>query len=225
MDTGHKLGLMLLYCVMAGYAVLLLRIVVQIFFRAAIERHRRRKWLEQNAQEASTSRASVGKRGWTNTSRPRSAEVKVATRNDKVNTGLAGATLFKQAIALVSISIALGAASMVAAQQRPARDVSASDLKQQLIDVEVKETALRIPAPAQSQQTQSMTAFAKGHGSIVSAVDERKISAVLVVLRQDGEALITLYSDLQLQVQGTWSASDSAPAGDTAEDHWRRTQR
>jgi hypothetical protein len=68
-----------------------------------------------------------------------------------------------------------------------------------------------LPASAQSQETQSMTAFAKGHGSIVSAVDDRKISAVLVVLRQNGEALITLYSDLQLQVQGTWSVSDSAP--------------
>ena len=55
------------------------------------------------------------------------------------------ASLFvKQAIALVSIFIALGVASIVAAQQRPARDVSASDLKQQLIDVEVKETQLRM---------------------------------------------------------------------------------
>ena len=50
MDTGHKLGLMLLYCVMAGYAALLLRMFVQILFRAAIEKRRRRKWIEQNAQ-------------------------------------------------------------------------------------------------------------------------------------------------------------------------------
>jgi hypothetical protein len=280
------------------------------------------------------------------------AEVKVARGNRKVNAGLAGARLFvKQVVAVVSIFMALGVASIVAAQQRPARDVSASDLKQQLIDVEIKETQLRIrleelneqlkpesierelagigsvrpeelrehrrklltiersglqaqlelleerrvqieaaiaaeeptvepkyaqppptsppnpmseaalinlpfkkspvamavlplvaagmilllvagikrirprhnlllallftlfilPVPAQSQETESMKAFAKGHGSIVSAVDERKVCAALVVLRRNGEAVITLYSDLQLQVQGTWLVSDSSP--------------
>ena len=82
-----------------------------------------------------------------------------------------------------------------------------------------------LPAPAQSQPTESMTAFAKGHGSIVSAVEDRKISAALVVLRQNGQAVITLYSDLQLQVQGTWSVSDSCVPGDTTENHWRRTRR
>jgi hypothetical protein len=354
MDTGHKFGVILLYCVMAGYAVLLLQMVVQIFFRAAIEKRSRRKWIEQNAQAAHTFRALAGKRSWANTWLPRSAEVNVAMQNDKVDARLAGAPLFvKHAIAVVSIFIALGVTSIVGAQQRPARDVSASDLKQQLIDVEVKETQLRIrleelaeqlkpesierelagfgsvhpeelrehlrkrltiernglqtqldlleerraqieaaiaaaetaaylkyaqpsptppqnpmtemaiinlpikeslfamamlplaaggvmlllivgikrmrlrhnllltllfaqfvlpaPAPAQSQQTESITAFAKGHGSIVSAVEDRKFSAAFVVLRPNGQAVITLYSDLQLQVRGTWSVSDSSP--------------
>jgi hypothetical protein len=354
MDTGHKLGLMLLYCVMAGYAGLLLRMVVQIFFRAAIEKRSRRKWIEQNAQDAYTAGALAGKRGWANTWLPRSAEVNVAMQNGQVKAGLAGGSLFlKQAIALVSIFFALGVTSIAAAQQRPAREASASDLKQQLIDLEVKETQLRIrledlaeqlkpesierelagigsvhpeelrehrrkrltiernglqaqldlleerraqieaaiaaaetatylkyaqpaptsppspmtemaiinlprkkslvamamlplvatgmilliilgfkrirpgqnllltllfaqfilpgPAPAQSQQNESITAFAKGHGSIVSAVEERKFSAAFVVLRPNGQAVITLYSDLQLQVRGTWSVSDSSP--------------
>lgn len=352
MDTGHKLGLMLLYCVMAGYAMLLLRMVIQIFFRAAIEKRQRRKWTEQNAQPAHTFRALVGKRGWANAWLPRRAEANVAMRTDKVDARLAGARLFvKHAIALVSIFFALGVASIVAAQQHPARDVSASDLKQQLIDVEVKETQLRIrledlaeqlkpesidrelagfgsvhpeelrehrrklltiersglqkqldlleerraqieaaiaaaetdaylqyaqpaptvqanpmsemaiinlplkkslvamtmlpliaagmilllmvgikrirprhnllltllfaqfvlPAQAQSQPTESITAFARGHGSIVSEVEERKFSAAFVVLRPNGQAVITLYSDLQLQVRGTWSVSDSSP--------------
>lgn len=352
MDTGHKLGLMLLYFGMVGYAVLLLSIVIQIFFRAAIQKRSRRKWMEQNEQPSYTFRGLVGKRGWANTWLPRSAEVNVATRNDKVNAGLGGAPLFvKQALALVSIFIALGMASIVAAQPRPARDVPASDLKQQLIDVEVKETQLRmrleevddqlrpesierelagigsvhpeelrehrrklltiergglqkqldlfeerraqteaaiaaaetaanltyapptptppsnpmtemaminlplnkslvalamlplvsagmilllilgikrlrprhnlllillfaqfvLPTPAQSQEAESINLFAKGDGSIVSAVEDRKLSAALVVLRQNGQALITLYSDLQLQMQGTWSVSDSSP--------------
>jgi hypothetical protein len=280
------------------------------------------------------------------------SEVNWATESRKVNSGLAGTRLFvKQVIAVVSIVIALDVASAVAARQRPARDISASDLKQQLIDVEMKETQLRIrleeldeqlkpesierelagigsvhpeelrehrrkllmiersglqaqldllekrraqieaaiaaaetpaylnyaqpaptapprtltatatinmplkkslaamampplftagmilllivgisrirprhnllvilmfalfilPAPAQSQQTEPITAFAKGHGSIVSTDEERKISAALVVLRENGQAVITLFSDLQLQVQGTWSVSDSSP--------------
>jgi hypothetical protein len=64
-----------------------------------------------------------------------------------------------------------------------------------------------LPVSAQSQQPESFRAFAKGHGSIVSTIDERKFSAVLVVLRQDGQAVIILFSDLQLQAQGTWSAT------------------
>jgi hypothetical protein len=352
MDTGHKFGLMLLYGVMAGYAALLLQMVVQIVFGAAIEKRRRQKWIEQNAQGAYTFSALAGKRGWANTWLPRSVEVNMATQNDKANARLAGALLFvKHAIALVFIFIALGVASIVAAQQRPVRDQSTSDLKQQLIDVEVKETQLRIrledldeqlkpesierelagfgsvhpeelrehrrklltiersglqkqldlleerraqieaaiaaaeteaylqyaqpaptaqpnpmsemaiinlplkkslvamtmlpliaagmilllmvgikrirprhnllltllfaqfvlPAQAQSQPTESITAFARGHGSVVSAVEERKFSAAFVVLRPNGQAVITLYSDLQLQVRGTWSVSDSSP--------------
>ena len=31
------------------------------------------------------------------------------------------------------------------------------------------------------------------------------------MLRENGQAVITLFSDLQLQVQGTWSVSDSSP--------------
>jgi hypothetical protein len=68
-----------------------------------------------------------------------------------------------------------------------------------------------LPTPAQSQEAESINLFAKGDGSIVSAVEDRKLSAALVVLRQNGQALITLYSDLQLQMQGTWSVSDSSP--------------
>jgi len=350
MDMGHKLGLLFFYCVMAGYAALLLGIFAQIFFRAAIEKRRRRKRIEQNAQPANKFRALVGKRGWHNSWLPKRAEVNVSTPNGKVNAGPAGARLFvKQVVAVVSVFIALGVASIVAAQQRSARDVSASDLKQQLIDVEIEDTQLRIrleelneqlkpesierelagigsvhpeelrehrrklltlersglqaqlallekhraqieaaiaaaetaaypeyaqpaptpppmtemaimnlpikrslvamailplvaagmillliagikrirpqhellltmlfallilPAQAQSQKTESMTAFAKGHGSIVSVVEEQELYTALVVLRQNGQAVITLYSDMQLQVQGTWSVSDSSP--------------
>ena len=47
-------------------------------------------------------------------------------------------------IVLVSIVIAFGLAWSVAAQQRPGREITASTLKQQLLDLESKETGLRI---------------------------------------------------------------------------------
>jgi len=56
-----------------------------------------------------------------------------------------------------------------------------------------------------------LTAVARGHGVIADEFEERKFTGALAVLRQDGTMLITLYSDLQLQAQGTWSPSDSSP--------------
>jgi hypothetical protein len=52
---------------------------------------------------------------------------------------------------------------------------------------------------------------AKGSGVISSAVEKRKITAALVVLRQDGTVMITVSADLQLQAEGTWTASASSP--------------
>ena len=68
-----------------------------------------------------------------------------------------------------------------------------------------------LPASAQGQNFDSLTAVAKGHGVIADAYEERKFSGALAVLRRDGTALITFYSDLQLQAEGTWSASNSSP--------------
>jgi hypothetical protein len=68
-----------------------------------------------------------------------------------------------------------------------------------------------LPASAQGQNVDSLTALAQGHGVIADAFEERKFTGTLAVLRQDGTVLITLYSDLQLQAQGTWSASTSSP--------------
>ena len=63
---------------------------------------------------------------------------------------------------------------------------------------------------AQAQQEDAVTVYAKGHGSIVSTVEERNITAALVVLRPNGTALITLVSDLQLHAEAQWSASKSS---------------
>ena len=68
-----------------------------------------------------------------------------------------------------------------------------------------------LPASAQGQDCDSLTVVAKGHGVIADTFEERKFTGALAVLRQDGTVLITLYSDLQLQAQGTWSAINSSP--------------
>jgi hypothetical protein len=358
MNIGQRLGLVLLYVVMAGNVVLMLSLFIQILFRAAIERHRRRQFTERNGGVAAyTLRRFDGTRGWANTWLPRSPVINHSAQDGNSTGKLVGAApIVKQAIALVSIVIAFGLASTVAAQQRTGREITASTLKEQLLDLESKETRLRMrleeldeqlkpesierelagigsthpeelrehrrklltiernglrrqldllaeqrarteaaiaeaesttdspdaqpsPAPlpkrvtemalgnfgtgnlsikkslvamamglfvatglilrlivgfkrtrhrhhlllillfaqlclpvsAQSQQSEPIRAFAKGHGSIVSAVEERKVYAVLLVLREDGQALITIYSDLQLQAQGTWSPTGSSP--------------
>lgn len=69
---------------------------------------------------------------------------------------------------------------------------------------------LCFPLSVQSQQPESIKAFAKGHGSIVSADEKRNITAVLVLLQPNGTAQITLISDLQLHAEATWSVSDSS---------------
>ena len=68
-----------------------------------------------------------------------------------------------------------------------------------------------LPVFAQSQESESLIIKAKGHGKLSLVVDERKITAALVVLRQNGTALITVTADLLLQAEGTWKAAASSP--------------
>ena len=145
MNTGQRLGLVLLYVVMAGNAVLMLSIFVQMLFRAAIERHRRRQFTERNGGAAYTLRRFDGKRGWANTWLPRNPVINHPAQDGNSAGKLVGAApIVKQAIALVSIVIAFGLAWTVAAQQRTGREITVSTLKQQLLDLESKETRLRM---------------------------------------------------------------------------------
>ena len=70
---------------------------------------------------------------------------------------------------------------------------------------------LLVPLSVQSQELESVIMRAKGSGVISSAVEKRKITGALVVLRQDGTVMITVSADLQLQAEGTWNASASSP--------------
>lgn len=145
MNTGQRLGLILLYGVMVGNAVLMLGLFIQILFRAAIERHRRRQFAERNGRALYTLRGFDGKRGWANSWLPRNPET-IKPAPDRNSAGkLAGtAPIVRQAIAVVSIVIAFSLGWTVAAQPRTDRDVTASTLKQELLDLESKETRLRM---------------------------------------------------------------------------------
>lgn len=63
------------------------------------------------------------------------------------------------------------------------------------------------------QRITSFTALAKGQGTLTFDDEKHKISGVWVNLKENGEAEITLYTNLQLFVKGQWSASDDRTKG------------
>jgi hypothetical protein len=67
-----------------------------------------------------------------------------------------------------------------------------------------------LPVFAQSGEVESLIISAKGHGKLITVIDERKITSALVVLRQNGTVLISVTADLQLQAEGTWKATTSS---------------
>src|SRR6185503_21133532 len=68
-----------------------------------------------------------------------------------------------------------------------------------------------LPVFAQSQDAESLIVTAKGHGEITVRVEKGKITAALAVLRNNGTVMITVTTDLQLQLQGTWKANTVSP--------------
>ena len=70
---------------------------------------------------------------------------------------------------------------------------------------------LSLAVAVQSQELETLTLTAKGRGAITLAGDERKITTALVVLRPNGTMMVTVCADIQLQAEGTWSASDTSP--------------
>jgi hypothetical protein len=63
---------------------------------------------------------------------------------------------------------------------------------------------------ASAQGSASLLATANGKGTLTVGKEEFKVTSVVVKLKEDGTAEITLVTDLQLLVTGTWSkAADS----------------
>jgi hypothetical protein len=65
-----------------------------------------------------------------------------------------------------------------------------------------------------AQKITSLTTTAKGRGTLTTTdASKRKINAVGAVLREGGEAQITIFTDLQLSAQGRWTANDDLRKG------------
>ena len=145
MNIGQRLGLILLYALMLGNAVLMLSLFVQILSRGVIERRRRRQITEGNVGAAYTFRRLAGKRGWASRRLPRNPVINPRAQEvNSVGKVVGAAPVLRQTIALISLVIVLGLAWPAAAQQRTGREITASTLKQQLLDLELKETGLRM---------------------------------------------------------------------------------
>ena len=82
MNTVQRLGLLLLYVVIAGNAVLMLSIFVRMLFGAAIERRSRRQFTERDGGAAYTLKRFKGKRGWANTWLPRNPVINHPEQDD-----------------------------------------------------------------------------------------------------------------------------------------------
>ena len=64
-----------------------------------------------------------------------------------------------------------------------------------------------------AQTITSLNATAKGKGTISSDLDKLELKSVMVILKENGDADFTFYTDLQLSGTGTWSVGKSLSDG------------
>ena len=64
-----------------------------------------------------------------------------------------------------------------------------------------------------AQTITSLNATAKGKGTISSNLEKLDIKSVMVILKENGDADFTFYTDLQLTGTGTWSVGKSLSDG------------
>jgi hypothetical protein len=76
--------------------------------------------------------------------------------------------------------------------------------------------SLQLPAvanPPRPQALTSLTAVARGQGTLTAGKEVFKVSTVVVNLKEDGTGELTLVTDLQFFVQCTWSAPADVSKG------------
>ena len=60
------------------------------------------------------------------------------------------------------------------------------------------------------QRLTSLISAAKGHGTFTIGDTKQEIHSIVVVLREGGDAQITIITDLQLSTQGRWTVGDDS---------------
>lgn len=72
---------------------------------------------------------------------------------------------------------------------------------------------LAMPGLASQQGLTPLLATANGKGTLTVGKEEFNVTSVVVKLKEDGTAEITVVTDLQLLVTGTWSKAEDAGKG------------
>jgi hypothetical protein len=86
------------------------------------------------------------------------------------------------------------------------QDSEGSKLKSRRLTLATLMLVVITPAYTVAQKISSLTSAAKGTGRLnIASVDTHKLTGLLVILRENGVAEITLYSDGQISGQGEWS--------------------
>lgn len=70
-----------------------------------------------------------------------------------------------------------------------------------------------LPVSVSAQQVDHLRALAHGKGTLVLNHDKYQLTGVLVILKENGEAEFTLFTDLQIHAQGQWSAGADPSQG------------
>jgi hypothetical protein len=68
-------------------------------------------------------------------------------------------------------------------------------------------------AAAAPQRITSFSGTAKGQGTLTVGQDKSKINSVYLNLKENGDADITLFTELQLSAKGQWSSPDDPLKG------------
>lgn len=72
---------------------------------------------------------------------------------------------------------------------------------------------MALPVYVSAQPVDHLRALAHGKGTLVLGKDKYNLTGVLVVLKENGEAEFTLYTDLQIYAQGQWSTGADPSQG------------
>jgi hypothetical protein len=72
---------------------------------------------------------------------------------------------------------------------------------------------IALPVSVTAQQVDHLRALAHGKGTLVLGNDKYKLTGVLVILKENGEAEFTLFTDLQIYAQGQWSVGADPSQG------------